>query len=429
MAKSRVTKAPRQTKPGQFEAIGSSGLKRWGSRGLVTEEFLPELKGSKAVKIYKEMRDNEYVVGAIMFASETILRGVKWEVRGEDEVANEFVQQCIDDMKPQWSAFISEVLSYRIFGWALHEVIYKRRDKNNSKFPDGKIGWAGWPIRSQDSLYEWIWDESTGEVSAMVQQVPNTGRTVTIPMDRALLFRLSQHKGNPEGRSLLRNAYRPWFFKKHTENQEAIGIERDLAGLPVAYMAGELASQSPGDSTETYYQIMQKIVRNVRRDEEAGLVLPLAYDEHGNPLVKFELLSSSGTRAIDTTKVKEGYARGIAMTMLADWVMLGHERVGSLALADSKTDMYGLTLGVFNDAIAEPINDIAIPRLMMLNGMKPAEMPKVVPGDIETPDLEKFANAINTLAGAGMPLFPDDTFEGFIRRLFKWPAKDQTVAA
>ena len=350
-------------------------------------------------------------------------------MRGEDEVANEFVQQCIDDMKPQWSAFISEVLSYRIFGWALHEVIYKRRDKNNSKFPDGKIGWAGWPIRSQDSLYEWIWDESTGEVSAMVQQVPNTGRTVTIPMDRALLFRLSQHKGNPEGRSLLRNAYRPWFFKKHTENQEAIGIERDLAGLPVAYMAGELASQSPGDSTETYYQIMQKIVRNVRRDEEAGLVLPLAYDEHGNPLVKFELLSSSGTRAIDTTKVKEGYARGIAMTMLADWVMLGHERVGSLALADSKTDMYGLTLGVFNDAIAEPINDIAIPRLMMLNGMKPVEMPKVVPGDIETPDLEKFANAVNTLAGAGMPLFPDDTFEEFIRRLFKWPAKDQTVAA
>ena len=31
---------------------------------------------------------------------------------------------------------------------------------------------------------------------------------------QALLFRTKSRKDNPEGRSILRNAYRPWYFKE-----------------------------------------------------------------------------------------------------------------------------------------------------------------------------------------------------------------------
>ncbi|WP_155274431.1 hypothetical protein [Piscirickettsia salmonis] len=45
------------------------------------------------------------------------------------------------------------------------------------------------------------------------------------------MFRTTSRKGNPEGRSILRNAYQPWYYKKNLESIESIGIERNLVGL------------------------------------------------------------------------------------------------------------------------------------------------------------------------------------------------------
>ena len=45
-----------------FSEIGFSGLKRRG--GVVYEEFLRQLEGDKALKIWREMGDNDPIVGA-----------------------------------------------------------------------------------------------------------------------------------------------------------------------------------------------------------------------------------------------------------------------------------------------------------------------------------------------------------------------------
>jgi hypothetical protein len=42
----------------------------------VYEEWLKDLQGIKGVKIYKEMRDNDPICGAIMFAIEMLIRQV-----------------------------------------------------------------------------------------------------------------------------------------------------------------------------------------------------------------------------------------------------------------------------------------------------------------------------------------------------------------
>src|SRR5688572_30911069 len=53
-------------------------------------------------------------------------------------------------------------------------------------------------------------------------------KSVTIPIQRALLFRPRYMKGNPEGLSTLRNTYRAWYFKRNIEQLEAQGLEREL---------------------------------------------------------------------------------------------------------------------------------------------------------------------------------------------------------
>ena len=46
-----------------------------------------------------------------------------------------------------------------------------------------------------------------------------------------------------------------------------------------------------------------------------------------------------------TGPIIERHSRHIAMTAMADFILLGHEAVGSFALADSKTDLFGVALG------------------------------------------------------------------------------------
>ena len=44
------------------------------------DEFLPELRGKKAIRKYREMRDNDSTVGAVMYSVEQILRDVDLHV-------------------------------------------------------------------------------------------------------------------------------------------------------------------------------------------------------------------------------------------------------------------------------------------------------------------------------------------------------------
>lgn len=131
-----------------------------------------------------------------------------------DQEAADFLESCLGDMSQPWSDVISEILSFLVYGWSFHEIVYKRRDGDSpdpvrrSRYADGRIGWRKLPIRAQDSLLEWQFDEAGG-LQAMVQSPPPSYERLVIPIDKALLFRTEVSRGNPEGRSILRNAYRP----------------------------------------------------------------------------------------------------------------------------------------------------------------------------------------------------------------------------
>ena len=224
------------------EEYGRIGQKRYS--GVFFEEFLPELRGSRGAAIYKEMADNDDVIGAILFAIENLIRQAEFTVspggkKPEDKEAAEFVEDCMNDMNGQtWTDTISEILSFLTYGWSVHEIVYKRRmGKNkdprlNSKYDDGLIGWRKLAIRSQETLWRWEYDEND-ELVGLSQIAPPDYLVRTIPLEKCLHFRTSSRKNNPEGRSILRNAYRSWYFKKHLQEVEGIGIERDLAGRHV----------------------------------------------------------------------------------------------------------------------------------------------------------------------------------------------------
>jgi hypothetical protein len=271
--------------------FGSTGLRHSG--GTVFEEFLPTLRGSRGSRVYREMRDNDPVIGSILYAIEKVITRLDWRVDpfkdksldGEtdpkDVEVAEFVDSCINDMSESWEVTLSAILTMLVFGYSYHEIVYKIRGgdskdpQRKSRYDDGKIGWRKLPIRAQETLWQWMFDKDGG-IQGMIQSDPSASILVRpIPIEKALLFRMNNSKNNPEGRSLLRNAYRPWYYKHRIEEIEAIGVERDLAGLPIAYLPPEYLSSSATADQVQVRQAVEQIVQNVKRNEQEGLVFPL----------------------------------------------------------------------------------------------------------------------------------------------------------
>lgn len=405
--------------------IGRIGQKRF--EGTFYEEFLPELRGKRGMDTYREMAENDDTIGAILFAVEMLIRQASWTVEpaGDtpaDKEAAEFVESCMHDMQDTWTDTISEILSFLTYGWSFHEIVYKRRmgkTKNpltKSKYDDGLIGWRKLPIRAQETLYQWEYDNNDNLIG-MTQMPPPDYGLITIPIEKAMIFRTKSRKGNPEGRSILRNAYRSWYFKRRIQEYEGIGIERDLAGLPVFTVPENVPVWDDDPDMIALRSSMEDMVRKIRIDEVAGIVKPFGYE--------FELLSSGGNKQFDTNSIIQRYDTGIAMTVLADFIFLGHQQVGSFALSSDKTELFAMAIGAYLDIICETFNSQGIPPLIDINGSYfegITDYPKLTHGDIETVDIQKLAAYIKDMAGVGI-LIPDDTLEDYVREAANLPER------
>lgn len=385
---------------------GRTGLRHYA--GILYEEYDKNLVGRKGVETYREMSESDSVIGAILFAIEMLLRQADWDVTpgGEteaDKKAAEFVKECMNDMTSSWQDTISEVMTFITYGWSWHEIVYKRRlgkskdPRHRSKYDDGLIGWHKLPARAQDTLWQWVFDENE-ELLGMTQMAAPDFVLRTIPKNKSIHFRTKSRKDSPEGRSILRNCYRDWYFKRRMQEIEGIGVERDLAGLPMITPPEGVNIWDRNDpDMVAQLAYAENLVQNVRRDALEGIVVPYGWT--------FSLLNGGSRRQFEIGTIIERYDSRIAMTVLADFVLLGHQNTGSWALSSDKTELFGMAIGTYMEIICEAFNNQAIPSLIDINGdhfKGITEYPKMTHGDVEKEDIAKFIDAVTKLAGAGI---------------------------
>lgn len=403
-----------------YQEIGTTGLNRY--MGVVEEEAERELRGDRWIKAVIEMQ-NDPVIGAMLFAAEMLARQVEWDIspysnETESLAIADFVKGALyDDQSMTWQDNTAETLSMLQWGWYYPEIVWKQRlgdspgsyrDEQGieqplprSKFDDGKVGIRKLAPRAQETRHHWEFDRAGG-IQGMWQTAPDATNPLLIPIEKALLFRTTSRKNSPEGKSLLRSAWRPYYYKHHMERVEAIGIDRDLAGLPVMRIPGALLDASATPEQQAVKAMYDKIVTEIKRDEREGLVLPSERDDKGGYIYVLELLTSGGSRQIDPDRPITRYNALMAGSMLADFILLGHEKVGSFALASSKTNLFCVALGAILDTIAQVVNRHLIPRLLEVNGMDRNRAPMAVHGDIEQLDLTELGDYVSKLSGAGI---------------------------
>lgn len=420
-----------------FGEYGSSGLRQFS--GWVRDEFLPNLVGRNGMRTYREMADNSATIGAMLWAIRSTMRKVEWRVMPpsdtpENVEKQEFVEGLMDDMSHTWDEHIDETLTMMQYGFAPHEIVYKRRngtkpgrdpkrpgnDLPRSKFDDGLVGWRRLPIRAQETVLKWFFDEN-GTVKGMTQQ-PWTGPIVDLPIEKMLLFRPSAHKGNPEGRSILRNAWRSYHFTKRIEEQEAILFER-LNGLPVVRVPNALIEQAKNGDSAAVAQLnsFKMIATNLRINEQMGVVLSSAVYEgaSGQPGTVYQYDIQLVTPEVRRTgggpnEVLDRYNLQMLQSVLADFISLGHSTKGTQSLSVNKTDMFFQAIEGFLNTNSSVYNRHALPRLWTLNGWDEETLPEISPDLAQRVDLDVLGNFVLRLSQAGMPMFPNEEMQSYL---------------
>lgn len=403
-----------------------------------------------AAQLFQEIRDSDPVVGGTFLALESMFRQVPWHEQPADDSPEAarwaaFLAECRADMSHTWAGFIADVLSMLTHGWAYFEVVYKIRRgpdqpdaRYRSRSSDGRIGWRKFALRPQRTLSRWAFDEDGG-IQGIWQQTP--GGRVFLPIQRALHFRTTEAGGHPEGRSLLVNARRPYRFQTRLEEFEAVGIERDLAGIPHVQVPVELLSPDATDAQRATLQLMQDMAAGLRADERSYVLTPAEEyvmreeDEDGKVKYvrlptgyKLGLLSSGGTRAHDTDRIIRRYSQRISASLLATFLLLGgSEGKGAQALSSDLTDLFELAGTGILDGIAEVINRFAVGNLMRVNGVPPELWPRLEHGGLSNAALKDLLNQLGTLLNAG-GLTRDDALENYLRQKLGLPERETGAA-
>ena len=434
-----------------LKVLGGSGLKHFS--GYIEEEFQRELAGDAAIRVYRQMADNDPTIGAFLFAIEMILRAAEWNVEpasSADDYSDAFNEAAeaeaqflrgvyFQDMSHSWEDFIAEANSMLTYGWAYFETIYKFRrgpdeaqPEYRSDFTDGRLGIRKIAIRSQDSRTRWDIQEDGG-IAGMWQNPPDKAAEIYIPIGKSLLFRPRQRKGSPEGVSLLRNAYKPYFYLNRLQDVEAVGIERELAGTPIVRVPTALLN-SQLEADRAIVQNYIQIARDLRFNTQGGIVIPSDMHEGATgpsnaPLVSVELLKSAGQRTIDAGATIARYQGDMLRSVMAEFMMLGTDGKGSYALSNDKTNMFVRAVQSLGKSISSVFNRYQTPRLWRYNGLDRALMPNLSMGAIGPENLEALGTFLSQISTAGAPLFPDINLEQALRRLAKLPEKSPEVIA
>lgn len=420
---------------------GSIGLKQ--INGHIIEESRKELRFPYSMKTFRTMAHDATIASALSLFEMMVTR-VDWEIdlgpapTPEMVAKGKFLAECRDDMEHSWRDLIREITSAFTYGFSVHEKVYRRRlHSAGSKFNDGKIGIRKLPVRAQETLTEWVFSDDGRYLQGVKQDLSmmeNGVRfvkigtpSIFIPRNKFMLFRTDAKRDNPEGKSPLVATYFSWKYRTLLEEQESVGVARELTGMPLLKLPPRYMSADASAAEKEVYEYYKAVIRNIQNNEQGGLIIPQAFDpESRQPLFEFSLMSTEGSKMYDTDALVRRWDNKILTALLADILRMGQDSVGSYALASEKSSIMNLAIESRLREIQDVFNNDLVPQLFSLNGYSPSEeLPKFVPAKLDQNSLDEFSKAVQRIFSVGAIEF-DRPVANKVRTMFGVEPKPET---
>ena len=393
-----------QSKPAN-KGLGVRGLKTFSAN--VQEEWRTALRDpTRRMKIYLEMRE-DITIGTLLDAMKLPLIKAAITIQPAPEqtpgdmAAAGWLDEVLKKMdKQQWRSHVSDMLDSIEFGFAIGEIVLEKR-------ADGRVWLKNIDPRGQETLYGWGWNDEAPDIAEVFRQKdPNSAAIFDIPLSRCVHVTFRGRKGNPEGKSICDSLYEAYRFLKNFKTMEAIGVERDVGGMPVAKLPVD------GEVSDDDIDAMEAALKGMRNDEAMYLISPPGVEV--GPY-------GGGSKMYDVGAIIERYEKAILGRLFAQFLKLGMDAVGTQALVQGSQDFFMLSLGSIQECIQEAWNLQLVPYLFSFNtfpGM--TELPTIEFAQPGKKDMEAMLNTLNT--AFSMKLYtPTDTDEEYIREELDMP--------
>lgn len=374
------------------------------------QEYNPELRGYEGLKRYDRMRRSDGTVRGTLRLVKTPVLSARWFVEAAsdkpaDKKAAEFVWKCLTEyMSITWTQVLTEALLMCEYGYYMFEKVWDIR------IIDGhpRIVWKKLAPRHPMDVKEWHYDQNGGPagVSFYPPTMDVNEEEIHIPIEKLAVFSFDREAGNIEGMSILRSAYKHWYYKEQLYKIDAIQKERHGIGVPVIKL--------PPGYTKDDRLAADNLGRNLRTNERAHVVLPPQWEL---------LFAKIEGQPVDVLKSIEHHDRLIEKNVLARF--LG-EKGGS---GEDDQNIFLKGTRFIADIVADTFNVYCIPQLVDYNFTRGLTgYPKLRARRIgEHNDWRTMSFSVRNLIGAGA-LTPDDELEAFLRSEMDLPLMDPKTA-
>ena len=384
--------------------IGSARTK-WRSM-LGNEEYNTALAGVDGIIKFDEMRRQDVGVRTSLRLAKTPVLAAKWGIEPADrgntssEMHAEFIRWALfDAMSISWEQVLMEALLMMDFGYYMFELVFTVREWQGQQ----RVVWQKWaPRHPIDVTSEgWAYDNHGGPQGVWMTNFEGE-EDVFIPIEKLVVFTYDREANNMEGISLLRSAYKHWFYKDNLYRIDAIAKERHGIGVPVIKLPPGF---TPSDKT-----IADDLGRNLRTNEQAHVVLPPFWE------LMFAKIEGQVTNPIESI---EHHNKEISKNTFGQWL-----ETGAAASKEQEIDIYMKAMRFTADIIRWVINKHAIPQLMDFNFPGVTKYPTLRARRIgESNELRTLSFAARNFIGSGM-IIPDDKSEEWVRDELDMPQAD-----
>ena len=392
-----ATKA-KTSKP--YKELGNSGVQIFN--GIITgEEYNFNLMGRRALQTWDEMAKSDATVKMTLRVIKEPVKSLTFHVQPasddeEDIKAQEFIHEQLFTVL-RWKTTLHEILTHQEKGFAVFEkVLAVGEVKGHTRVYVSRLA-----FRKQSSIAKW---EAAGKPG--ISQYGLGGDLIPIPLDRLVVFTNEQEGDNYEGVSVLRPAYKHWFYKDKYYQIDAIGQERQGLGVvKIKHLA---------TAPKAHIENAHEQARALRANEEGFI------DEPENWEVDFMDMKARTNK--DAVPMIEHHDRQIPDSVLAGVMKLGSANAGgSNAVGGVQMAMLEQYVKSTADYVADTINRYLIRPLVDLN-FNVTEYPTLVAGEVSGESLKDLATALSALITAGV-IIPTDEDEAFIRGIMRLPER------
>lgn len=417
-------------RPRPMETVGAAGTAVYGGYVVSTEKSAELASPSRRAVEFSEILANVSVVAAGVRYFLNLVGKAGWKVEPPEGVAGaeeyaERVESYLYAMETPWPRVVRRAAMFRMHGFSIQEWTAKRA-------PDGGIGLLDVAPRAQATIERWDVDDVSGRVLGVVQRSPQTQAEIYLPREKVVYVVDDSISDSPEGLGLFRHLVEPAKRLRRFQLLEAFAFETDVRGIPVgrAPIAVMLERVKNGTMTQAEFDAavapLKDFAESHIKNPQLGVLLDsLPYrsqDEAATPSAvpqwDLELLSGDASASEQTIAAAiERLNREIARILGVEGLLLGGDKVGSMALSKDKSDNLALQVDSTLGELAESFAKDLVRPLFSLNGWPEEALPVLKPDATQFRDIEQISAVLRDMATAGAVLAPDDPVIGEVRDL------------